>query len=276
MNQDQVNIKLQAIHESPVEYAVIFSGKKSKRVNGLYRVGTRDIIIHNKNFVDKDGNQNESLLMVTAIHELAHHVLIGERGNKSPRSHSQEFWATFHGLLDIAEEKGVYCPVIDADTEKLVKEAQDIDRQIAELQRSLGKVLIAIQESSKKNGLRPEDMIERKAQIGRQSAKVAVAAYGMGDQGVGADIQTEAAKQRGEDKRAAILSAGRDGKSVVQAKKNTTPAKPVDAEDETVVLTREKWRIERTVETLTRRLDEIEEQLISRKNAGGERKIGAG
>jgi len=262
MNQDQVKEKLGQIHESPVEYTLLFSGKKSGRVNGHYKPSTAEIIIHNKNFVDENGNQNESLLMVTAIHELAHHVLIAERGNKSPRAHGQDFWATFHGLLDIAEEKGIYRPAIDEATEKLINEARDIDRQIAELQRRLGKVLVAIHESSRKNGLRPEDMIERRAQISRQSTKVAVTAFYMGDQGVGADIQVEAAKQRGEDKRAAILSAGREGKSVVQAKKTTAPARPVDGEDETVVLAREKQRIERTIDSLTCRLEEINGRLF--------------
>jgi len=278
MNQDQVKIKLQAIHESPVEYTLVFSGKKSNRVNGLYNPLTAEIIIHNKNdvFVDKNGGQNEDSLMYTAIHELAHHVLIAEKGNRSPRAHGQDFWATFHGLLDVAEEKGIYNPAMDEKTKKLIDKAREISQQIAEFQRELGYIVIALEESSLQNGLRAEDMVERKAQIGKQSAKVAASAFLMGDNGVGADIQTEAAKQRDLDKRDAILSAGRDGKSAVQAKKATAPAKPVDAEGETVALVREKRRIERTVETLTRRLYEIEEQLISRKNADGERKIGAG
>jgi hypothetical protein len=44
--------------------------------------------------------------------------------------------------------------------------------------------------------------------------------------------------------------------------------KPVDAEDETATLIREKRRIERTVESLTRRLEEIKQQLITRGNDG--------
>jgi hypothetical protein len=264
MNQDTVKEKLQSIHESPLEYKVIFSGKKSKRVNGLYRSIHREIIIHNRNFDNDEGKQNENCLMFTAIHELAHHVMISEKGKKSARAHSQDFWATFHNLLDVAEKKGVYKADIDAETEKLLNDARDISRQIAELQRELGKVLIAIGESCEKNGLRHEDIIERKAQIGKTSADVAVAAYNMGDQEIGIDLQTEAARQRNDDKRAAIIAAGHEGKSVVQAKKSTGSTKPVDAEDETESLIREKRRIERTVETLTRRLQELEEQLRSR------------
>jgi hypothetical protein len=248
---------------------VIFSGKKSKKVNGIYKPFTKEIIIHNRNFEDAEGTRNENCLIFTAIHELAHYIMITEKGNKSPRVHSQDFWATFHDLLDIAEKKGVYHAEIDAETQKLIDDAHEIDRQIAELQRELGRVILAIEESCHKNGLRQDDIIERKVQISKPSMKVAIAAYSMGDQGVGADIQVEAAKQGDENKRAMIIAAGHEGKSVVQAKKSTAPARPIDAEDETTTLIREKRRIERTVESLTRRLEEIEQQLITRGDGGG-------
>jgi hypothetical protein len=239
----------------------MFSGKKSKRVNGSYKRAT---------FVDAEGKQNEQCLMFTAIHELAHHVMDAEKGNKGSRSHTQDFWATFHGLLDIAGKKGVYHAEIDANTQKLIDDARDISGQIADLQRELGRVLLAIEESCRENGLRREDIIERKAQIGKQSSKMAAAAYVMGDQGVGADIQAEAAKQRDNTKRVAVIAAGREGKSVVQAKKSAPPS--TDEEDETATLLREKRRIEKTVESLTSRLEAINQRLITRggDDGGGE------
>jgi hypothetical protein len=261
MNQDTVKEKLQSIHESPIEYAVMFSMKKSKMVNGLYKFVTKEIVIHNKNFVDDEGKQNETLLMFTAIHELAHHGMDAEKGNKGSRPHTQDFWATFHSLLDITEKKGVYHAEIDADTQKLIDNARAISGQIADLQRTLGRVLLDIGKSCRESGLRTEDVIERKAQISKQSTKVAVAAYEMGDQGVGADIQTEAAKQRDEYSRAAVIAAGHMGKSVVQAKKSASRSKPTPlstgVEDEMVALLREKRRIERTVGSLTHRLEVI-------------------
>jgi hypothetical protein len=271
MNQDQVKEKLKSIHQSPVDYKVIFSGKKSARVNGFYRPLSKEITIHNRNFIREDGGVNENGLMFTAIHELAHHVMMSEKGDTSARAHNQDFWAEFHGLLDIAEEKGVYRAEIDSGTQKLIDEARDISRRIAELQREHGRVIAAIDESCKKSGVRTEDVIERKAQIGKAAAKTAVAAYGMGDRGVGFDIQTEAAKQRDGDRQEAIIAAGRGGKSVVQAKKSAPPAKPAEAEDESEALIREKRRVERTIESLARRLEEIKEQLAARdKESGGE------
>jgi hypothetical protein len=207
--------------------------------------------------------------MFTAIHELTHHILITENGKKSARAHSQLFWATFHDLVDMAESVGIYRPEIDADTQKVIEEAREISRQIAELQRQLGKILFRAHELCREKGLRYEDVMERKAQISQSTMKSSVAAYGMGDQDVGADIQAEAAKQRNEDKRNAIIAAGHEGKSVVQAKKATaSPVRAPDGEDETITLMKEKQRIERTVESLTRRLGEIKQQLITRSEDG--------
>jgi hypothetical protein len=47
------------------------------------------------------------------------------------------------------------------------------------------------------------------------------------------DIQTEAARQRDDEKRTAIIVAGHEGKRVIQAKKSTVTARPTDADDET-------------------------------------------
>lgn len=269
MNQDMVKELLQKLHESPTEYKVIFSGKKSKKVNGLYKWGpeteTPEIIIHNRNFLREDGSQNEAALMWTAIHELTHHVLITEMGQKSTRAHSQLFWATFHDLVDKAESVGIYTPEIDEDVQKIIDEAREISKQIAELQRQLGQVLLRAQEVCREKGLRYEDVMERRAQISQSTMKNSVAAYEMGYQDVGADIQTEAAKQRNEDKRDAIIAAGHEGKSVVQAKKaTTTPVRTPDGEDETITLMKEKRRIERTIESLKHRLEALNERLEER------------
>jgi chromosome segregation ATPase len=264
MNQETAKEKLQSIHESPVDYKVIFSGRKSDRVNGLYKYGCDgkrpEIIIHNRNFIRDDGSINENLLMFTAVHELAHHVMAAEKGNKSSRAHSQEFWATFHDLLDIAEGKGVYHAEIDADTQKLIEEAREISARIADLQRELGRVMLAIAKSCQKTGLRSEDIIERKAQISRKSAAIAVGAYKLGEQNIGMDIQTLAAKEQNGDRREEIIAAAHNGKSVIQAKK-AAPSPPCPKEDETESLEREKRRVERTIESLTRRLEEIKDRL---------------
>ena len=71
MNQDQVKEKLSKLYDCKHEFTVVFSGKKTGKVNGLYKHPGSEIIIHNRNFVDGNGKQNDMLLMFTAIHELA-------------------------------------------------------------------------------------------------------------------------------------------------------------------------------------------------------------
>ena len=262
MNQEQVKTKLLELYNCTKEFKVFFSGRKSKRVNGLYKYPDSEIVIHDKNFQDDNGDQNDMLLMFTAIHELSHHVLVAERGNKSSRAHSQEFWATFHDLLDIAEKKGIYKTNINADTEKLIQEARDISKQIAELQRKLGSVLLAIEDSCRTSGLRYEDIVERKAQIDKKTADTAIISHRMGDLNVGADIQAEAARQRNDENRAAVIEAGKEGKSVDQAKQSNSQTTTIDKENDTTELLREERRIKTTIQSLTRRLEIIAQQLI--------------
>jgi hypothetical protein len=269
MNQEQVKEKLESVHKSPIDYTAVFSGKKSLKAYGLYKPDTREIVIHNKNFKNGDGGLNENLLMFTAIHELAHHVMRAEKGDTGSRAHGQDFWATFHGLLGAAEERGVYRAEIDGGTQTLIDEARDISVRIAGLQRELGRVICAIEVSCMDNGLRAEDIIERKAQIAKQTAKAAVAALRLGDTGLGADMQAEAARQRAKAGREAVTEAAQNGASVIQAKKAARPESRMEPEDEAAKLVLEKVRIERTVAVLERRLEEIRKELGELNESGG-------
>ena len=131
MNQDQIKALLLDIEETQLDFSVILSGKESKRVNGLYKPDTREIILHNKNF--KTDNQ----LIYTAIHEYTHHLLNEEKIQSEgdmpapgtyQRVHTNAFWARFHGLLEIAESKGLYMvglensPELAELTEKIKKD----------------------------------------------------------------------------------------------------------------------------------------------------------
>ena len=98
MDRDTVKEKLLKIEDAPLEFSLIYSGKKSRKVNGLYKPDTREIIIHNRNF--EQGATGDNLLLYTAIHEYAHHLHACSQGGKlSARAHNSEFWAIFHALL---------------------------------------------------------------------------------------------------------------------------------------------------------------------------------
>jgi hypothetical protein len=85
MNQDTVKETLQSVHESPIEYTLLSSGKKRNAVNGFYKPLSKEIVVHDKNVVDDEGKQNKSPLIFTAIRELAHHAMFAEKDDKSPR-----------------------------------------------------------------------------------------------------------------------------------------------------------------------------------------------
>jgi hypothetical protein len=263
MNQDDVKKSLLKLHDCAEDFTLIFSGKKSNKVNGLYKGDKKEIIINNRNFEATETGNN--LLFYTAVHELAHHIQFTELHQKSVRAHTALFFATLDDLVDIAEKKGIYKMPIDKDTQKLIDEAKDISCEIAALQRKLGQVLLQLHETCEKKGIRYEDVIERKAQIARQTEKKAKKAYNLNlSEEIGVDIQEAAIKERDEEKIEAIVHAGQKGKSIDQAKKAI--AKPIDQEDETVSLMKEKARIERTIASLKRRLEEVAEQLKSRED----------
>ncbi|MDR0474216.1 MAG: hypothetical protein LBH43_11160 [Treponema sp.] len=261
MNQDTVKKNLLKIHACTEDFTVIFSGKKCQKVNGLYKPDKKEIIIHNRNFNNDEAGEN--LLFYTAIHEQAHHIMFTELKKKSARSHTALFWATLDDLADIAEKKGLYKIAIDTDTEKLINEAHEISCEIAMLQKKLGQTLARLNEKCREKGIRFEDIVERKAQIAKKTADKANKAYTMNLPGsIGVDIQEAVLRERDEDVREVMINAGQKGKSVEQVKRTKTG--PVDHEDETVSLMKEKTRLERTIESLKRRLYEVEEQLTTK------------
>ena len=268
MNQDQVKNKLLSIEDSPLEFTVIFTGKKSKRVNGLYKPDTREILIHNRNFdSDKksgptDGTAN-NLLLYTAIHEYAHHIHACSRGGKlSPRAHTAEFWAILHGLLEKAEKKGVYKNVFDSSAE-LSKLTETIRKKYLKengaLIKDLGMQLMKARELCESAGGRWEDYIDRVLRIPRQAANLAVRMhrYNLNPE-TGADNMRFLAGIGNEEKRGAAEAALLSGKSPDTVK---TALRQKPDEDPRTQLEKEKARLERTISSLTKRLKEIEIEL---------------
>ena len=181
MNQDEVKKKLLTVEDAPLDFSVIFSGKKSKKVNGLYKPDSREIIIHNRNFGGKEGNSkavDENLLMYTAIHEYAHHLNACTRGGKLPqRAHTAEFWAILHELLEKAEKKKIYKNVFSGSKE--LEELTDLIRnkylkENGNLVKELGELLLKARELCSTIGGRFEDYVDRVLCIPRQAASLAV------------------------------------------------------------------------------------------------------
>ncbi|MCL2196287.1 MAG: hypothetical protein FWB77_01600 [Treponema sp.] len=267
MNQDKVKQKLLAIQDAPLEFSLIYSGKKSKKVNGLYKPASREIIIHNRNFQGDETGQN--LLLYTAIHEYAHHLHACSRGGTlSPRAHSPEFWAIFHELLEKAEKKKIYSDVFSVSPE-LLKLTEVIRSKYlknnGELVKEMGKHLIKAHELCTGIGVRFEDYVDRMLRIPRTAANTAMKMfeYDIAAE-VGADNMRFLAGIRDGDDRKAAETALIKGKSPDSVKVQVRGKEKEDI-DPVTILEKEKLRLERTIATLNKRLDEVKKELRDKK-----------
>jgi hypothetical protein len=266
MNQDQVKKKLLAIEDAPLDFTVVFSGKKSKKVNGLYKPDTREILIHNRNFSGGSGGEeaDANLLIYTAIHEYAHHLHACSRGGHlSPRAHTAEFWAILHGLLEKAEAKEIYKDVFSGS-----KELGELTETIREkyltengsLVKELGRLLLKAHDLCSAVGGRYEDYIDRVLRVPRQAANLAVRMYQYNlNPQTGADNMRFLAGIPNEEKRRAAETSLIAGKSPDTVK--TALRQKPEAEDPRRDLEKEKLRLERTIASLTKRLEEVEREL---------------
>jgi hypothetical protein len=263
MNQDQVKAKLLLIEDAPLEFSLIFSGKKSKRVNGLYKPESAEIIIHNRNF--EPGPQGDNLLLYTAIHEYGHHLHACSKGGRlSARAHTAEFWAIFHRLLEKAEAAGVYTNVF-GDSEELTKLTERIKQRYLKengvLMKELGRELLKAQKLCTAAGGRFEDYLDRVLCIPRNAAKMAVKMHEYNlDSALGADNMRFLAGIRNEDTRRAAEQALLKGRSPDTVKMAVRKSPP-EEEDPRARLEKERQRLERTIASLTKRLKEVETQL---------------
>jgi prefoldin subunit 5 len=263
MNQDEVRDKLLRLRSCAEPFAVIFSGKKSKRINGLYKPSRKEIIIHNLNFINDEGALDENALIYTAIHELAHHVQFTELGERGTRCHTQLFWSCFHDLLAGAERQGTYRLEPGPEAEALAEKARKLSSAIAALQRELGKALMDLGEACRAQGVRYEDVVQRTVQLTPSTARKAVEAATLGiheGDEIGVDQQAAALGARSPEAREAMLAGAREGKTVEQIKRLAVAARS-GPEERLDRLERERERLERTIHSLERTIHSLEHRL---------------
>ena len=268
MNQDQVKEKLLKIEDAPLEFSLIFSGKKSSRVNGLYKPDQREIIIHNRNF--KPGAAGDNLLLYTSIHEYAHHLHACSHGGKlSARAHSTEFWAIFHALLEKAESKKIYYDVF-ADSPELNELAGFIREKYlvknGSIVKEMGKHLLKAHDLCTEIGVRFEDFVDRVLCIPRTAANMSIKMfqYNLKPE-TGADNMRFLAGISNEENRKTAEKALMQGKSPDTVKMAIRTKN--EEESPAAMLEKEKLRLERTIETLSKRLEEVKHELKGIKDS---------
>ncbi len=268
MDNEKIKQMLLDIQETGLEFSVVQSGKESKRVNGLYKPDTREIVLHNKNF----STDNE--LVYTAVHEYTHHLIneeqIKEHGGREPpheaRCHTKYFWAKFGALLELAEKKGYYRMDISAspELEALTKEIREkYIGQNGHLMIEFGRALVKAQTLCEAAHIRYEDYVDRVLQLPRTTAQSVkkVSVLSDEDAAMGFDNMKLVAATKKPDERAKIQDAIRSGKSpssvVAMMKRKGAETDP------RTKLEKERERLTKTINELTQRLEYVEESLAN-------------
>lgn len=188
MDNEKIKFLLKDIHESDSDFEVVMTGKSSRRVNGLYKPDTHEILLHNQNF------KNDDQLLYTAIHEYTHHLLNNPANTRyNAKCHNNEFWSLFYDLIELAEKKGIYHKNRPDRILELEEDVRRLDSAIADLQRQLGAKLADLDKACEDEGVRTEDVIDRDLQMKRTTVRKAQQAAKFGPAlpaGVGQDIQS--------------------------------------------------------------------------------------
>jgi hypothetical protein len=259
MNQDQIKDLLLSLENNVPEFAVIFTGKESKRVDGLYKPESREILIHNRNFED------ENSLIYTAIHEFAHHVHFSSFPEEvTRRAHTNRFWDLFHGLLTAAEERGLYQNLFDNDPafNTLTKRIRgEYLEKNGNLMKEFGKLLIEALDLCRVKHAVFEDYVERVLGMTRGSARSLMKVFALDvDESLGFDKMKVVAAIKDPKERTEALESFKEGKTPPQVRQHLKESRP-DPEPTLGRLEAQKRRLEKNISNLREKLDNVERQL---------------
>ena len=266
MDNEKIKEMLLDIASTDLDFTVTQSGKESCRVNGLYKPDTHEIILHNKNF------KTDSELVYTSIHEYTHHLIaekqIALNGSSymyNAKVHNEAFWAKFHSLLKIAEEKKYYS--IDIDSFPELKElTENIQKNYIEangrIMQEFGKLLAKAHALCQKANIRYEDYIDRILCLPRNSARDITRVGRVQDvnPAIGFDNMKMLSAIKKPEQRAEAqeqIMAGESPATVRSLMKQKAQA-PVAQKTK---LEKEKNRLSKTIAQLQQRLEFVEESL---------------
>ena len=267
MDNAKIKEMLLKIHESKLDFTVTQSGKESKRVNGLYKPDTHEIILHNKNF------KSDSELVYTAVHEYTHHLvteediaLYGPDYVSNAKSHTAAFWARFQELLKIAEDMGFYKIDISVSPE-LVELTNKIKSEYLEpngkMMAEFGRLLIKAHTLCEEADIRYEDYIDRVLCLPRNSVRdLKRVGTVQVNPAIGFENMKLVSSIKKADDRAAAeqqLLSGTSPVTVSELMKKK--ARAAQDDDPKTKLEKEAKRLRKTIDQLQQRLEYVEESL---------------
>lgn len=257
MTNEEIKQILLTLEVADIDFTVTQTGKESKKVNGLYRPATKEIILHNKNF------KSDNSLIYTAIHEYTHHLIESDRKKKGlpslNKSHNTQFWAKFDDLIDIATEKNIYIRKRSETLNLLIEEAKKLNKEIVELKCELGEILSKIHETAENEGERFEDIITHDLRKTRKSVRNEINLSHLNNiDGLSVDeLDTVLIKVQQHKDISPVISELKSGKTINQTKYKTEDKKSENenqSDSQLEKLIKEKERLQKTIGQLKLRV----------------------
>ena len=170
MSNDQIKKVLLSLRKTEHDFTVILSGKKSRKVHGLYKPDSREIIIHNRNF------KNDNELMYTAIHEYAHHLQFTTSATPDLRAHAHHrvLEPAPHAALRGGGEGHLLATPSRASRSSARSPGRSASKFLAgsgTLMKELGRLLVEAHELCEKHGTSYSDYLDRVLGLPRTSAQ---------------------------------------------------------------------------------------------------------
>jgi hypothetical protein len=249
------------VRPAPASFQVVLSGKKSRKVHGLYKPESRQIILHNRNFT----TDNE--LVYTALHEYAHHLQFCTPPlPRSARTHTIRFWSLFHGLLADAERAGLYRSPFD-ELEDFRRLTNRIKEQViapnGSLMKELGRLLAEAQALCEKHHASYTDYLDRVLALPKPGADAAVKSHLLDlDPRLGSESMKLVARVRDPETREKAQQALLRGDSHDSVKEMAF-LRPEPEEDSLESLQAERKRLQQTIKKLEKRLELVNERLAA-------------
>jgi hypothetical protein len=260
MNQDQVKGLLLKLDSDVPDFAVTFTGKKSFKVDGLYKPENAEILIHNRNF------KGDNALVYTAIHEFAHHIQFTKgEGKVSIKAHTNVFWNIFHNLLVKAEEKGLYDNIFRTDPDFIALTKRIREEFLStngHLMKEFGELLLNIFRLCHEKEASFEDYVDRELRLHRTEAKTIMKTFTLDiNPEIGYENMKIASRVRDDDVRKEVEKAFAGGGKSPDMVKAEFCVRPPAKVDEGEILKKERERIKNTMDRLKIRLAEINQKL---------------
>lgn len=261
MNQDQVKTLLLKLDNKVEDFKVLFSGKESKKVDGLYKPDLKEILIHNKN------HKTENELIYTAIHEFAHHINCTKSAKPvTARSHTVIFWDIFHRLLYKAEQEGIYNNIFKSDPDfcKLTEKIRNTFLSgNGELMKEFGKTLMSAMELCQNKNVSFEDYVDRELGLHRHAAKTIMKTAELNiNPEIGFENMKVAAKIKSPEVRAQVEQAFMTGSSPDMVKAEFSPHFAEQKKISRIeFLEEEKQRLKKNLSTIKDKLVLVETEI---------------